>query len=341
MKRHRILRHIKNYHYLLILVSLFGIFAESCRKSNDYIRIEGGVWNTLWHVTYRGPQSLADSIPATLSSVGGSLNVFDSTSVVSRVNRDEKVELDSHFVRVLEVSKIINRETNGAFDPTLGPLIRAWGFGPGHNVSPDTARVDSLLRLVGIGKTGVNGKYLSKRDPRIEFNFSAIAKGYGCDMIAAMFERNGVEDYLIEIGGEIRCGGKSPKGGEWRISVDKPEWSMTSANHESQEIISITNCGVATSGNYRNFIKDSGRTFGHTISATSGRPVATDVISATVVAPTAMEADGYATAFMAMGSETGLATARRLNLPIMLILSDSTVVTTPPFDKLTSHREQY
>lgn len=304
-----------------------------CRH-NDYRQAQGGIWNTLWHSTYNGSASLADSIPAMLTEVGKSLNVFDTTSVVSQVNRKDTTEVTRDFILVYTEAKRISRLSGGMFDPTLGPLIRIWGFGPGHEVSSDTAAIDSLKRLVGIGKTRVEGGLLIKEHPGIEFNFSAIAKGFGCDRVAEMFGRNGVKDYMIEIGGEIACGGLSPGGEKWHISIDRPITDASGTSHDSQCIIAITDCGMATSGNYRNFRQENGRRIGHTVSPITGRPVATDLLSATVIAPSSMEADGWATAFMALGSRESIKIARELKLAVMLILEDSTELSTTEFDRL-------
>lgn len=299
----------------------------------EYRRAEGIIWHTAYHVTYNSDCNLEDSILASLNSVGNSLNVFDNNSLVSRVNAGDSVAVDSDFVRVYEASVNVYKLSDGAFDPTLGPLIMAWGFGRGHTATADTLRVDSLLSIVGIARTHLDHGLLVKEDPRIEFNFSAIAKGYGCDRVARMLAANGSDDYLIEIGGEIACAGVSPSGDKWRISIDRPV-VQDSVTHESQCIIEISDCGVATSGNYRNFHGEGNNRYGHTISAQTGRPVQTDVLSATVVATTAMEADALATAMMAMGAERAKNLAARLRLPVMLVLANHEVFMTPEFGAL-------
>lgn len=220
----------------------------------------------------------------------------------------------------------INRLSEGVFDPTLGPLITAWGFGKGHRATRDTLRLDSLLAITGINRTRIENGLLLKEDARIEFNFSAIAKGYGCDRVAEMLMRNGVTNFMVEIGGEIRCGGKSPSGGRWRISVDRPLLA-DSVVHESQCILELAGGGLATSGNYRNYRREGGRVLGHTISPVTGRPVETDVLSASVVAPTAMEADALATALMALGSERAKRLVVDEGYGALLVLADSTVWT--------------
>lgn len=319
----------------MMLTVVTGCGSGRGQEAGEYQKTEGMIWNTVYHITYRGPESLKDSIMPVLQRVGDALNVFDSKSLVSLVNSHDSTPVDNDFIQVYAASARINRLTGGAFDPTLSPLITAWGFGKGHKATADTARIDSILQFTGIGRTRIKNDALVKDDVRIQFNFSAIAKGYGCDCVGEMFRRNGVEDYLVEIGGEIAASGESPTGGKWRISVDRPELQADTILHDSQCVVEFTDNGMATSGNYRNFHTDKGGgNYGHTISSKTGRPVATDVVSATVIAKTAMEADALATSFMAMGSEAAKNLNRSLRLPVMLVLSDSTVWTSDQFQKL-------
>ncbi|MGN0237048.1 MAG: FAD:protein FMN transferase [Lepagella sp.] len=317
--------------WVMIMMSTMGVWMASCGK--EYRTNEGMIWHTSYHITYSSDRDMGDSIMATLRGVDRSLNVFDGTSLVSRANDGDSVEVDGHYIRVYEKSREIHRMSGGAFDPTLGPLITAWGFGKGHKATSDTLRIDSLMQIVGIAKTRLEGNRLVKGDRRIEFNYSAIAKGYGCDCVAEMLERNGISDYMVEIGGEIRCAGESPTGQGWRVSIDRPVRSER-VDHSSQCIIEITDRGMATSGNYRNYHQEGGKIYGHTISAKTGRPTLTDVLSATVVSGSSMEADGLATAMMAMGSERAKALADSLKLPVMLILTDTVVWQTSEFERL-------
>lgn len=303
--------------------------------SREYQNAEGMIWNTTYHVTYNGAPELKDSIMQVLNKVGASLNVFDEKSLVSRVNVSDSTAVDTDFIRVYVESVKVNRLTDGAFDPTLGPLIEAWGFGKGHKATGDTARIDSLMKFVGIDKTRLSMDTLVKDDSRIRFNFSAIAKGYGCDCVGEMLQRNGVEDWLVEIGGEISCRGKSPEGGKWRVSIDRPVMQKDRILHDSQCVVEVTDGGIATSGNYRNLQSDDkGQYYGHTISARTGRPARTDVISATVIGRTAMESDALATAFMAMGADDVKRLNKSTRLPVMLVLADSTVWYSGQFEKL-------
>lgn len=285
----------------LLSAFLLLIFLSGCQSKSDYRKVEGMIWNTLYHITYKGPESLKDSILPVLDEVGASLSVFDSNSLVSRLNAGDSIVADIHLLSVYQMSKKVSSASHGHFDPTVSPLVDAWGFGLGHTVSADTVAIDSILNFVGIDKTYLHDATIVKLDPRTRFNFSAIAKGYGCDAVGEMFRRNGVDDYMVEIGGELALRGQSPSGGKWRIAIDAPEEGSLPGESTSR-IIEVTDCGVATSGNYRNFREEGGVKTAHTISPITGRPVLGEVVSATVIAPTCMEADALATACMA-GSE--------------------------------------
>lgn len=325
---------------LAAAAGVISILSGGCGRSGngdsrEYQNAEGMIWNTTYHVTYNGGSELKDSIMQVLNKVGASLNVFDENSLVSRVNVSDSTAVDTDFIRVYVESVKVNRLTDGAFDPTLGPLIEAWGFGKGHKATGDTARIDSLMKFVGIDKTRLSMDTLVKYDSRIRFNFSAIAKGYGCDCVGEMLQRNGVEDWLVEIGGEISCRGKSPEGGKWRVSIDRPVMQKDRILHDSQCVVEVTDAGIATSGNYRNLQSDEkGQYYGHTISARTGRPARTDVISATVIGRTAMESDALATAFMAMGADDVKRLNKSTRLSVMLVLADSTVWYSGQFEKL-------
>lgn len=301
-----------------------------CSHRGNYRFEEGIAWNTIYHITYESSLDLSDSIRIVLSQIDGSLSPFNPSSTVSKINANLTDSVDSHFMAVYNESLQIHTESEGAFDPTLAPLIRAWGFGQGHSATSDTLRLDSLMQFVGIGKTAIAGAdRLTKENPAIEFNFSALAKGYGVDCIADMLLRNGVTNFLVEVGGEIRAQGLNHQGNEWVIGIEKP----LDMNHASETVLNIRldNGAVATSGNYRNYQEQGGRRYGHTISPATGRPVQTDVISATVIAPTCMEADALATCAMVMGSEEALSLCARMRAGVMLIKDDLTVMSNPVF----------
>lgn len=303
------------------LVVLFWLKPEK----NKWFQQSGVVWNTEYNIKYWGNADLSDSILTVFRRVELSVSPFNKESLVTALNENRTDTVDELLKKVYLRSVEVNRESNGAFDPTVSPLVNAWGFGYKHEQLPDALAIDSIMQFVGIGKTHLQGNRLVKDDPRITFNFSAIAKGMGSDEVGRMLERNGIENYLVEIGGEIVAKGKNPQGEKWVVSVDKPVVSADSVVHESAEVISVSGCGIATSGNYRNYKVDAeGRRYAHTISPATGLPVQSDVLSATVVAPDCMSADAYATSFMVMGFEQSKKLIEKNNsLAVMLILADS------------------
>lgn len=314
---------------LMPAVVVFG----SCRMKSDYRFEEGIAWNTLYHITYDSPSDLSDSISRIFVEIDASLSPFNPESTVSKINDNRTESVDNMFREVYHASSHINRESGGLFDPTLAPLIRAWGFGQGHEVNADTLKIDSLLNIVGISKTTIQGTRIIKENSSTEFNFSALAKGYGVDCIADMLERNGVNNYLVEVGGEIRASGVNPKGNKWSIGIDRP--LENGQPGDAVTTLYVNEAAVATSGNYRNFHDRGGKRFGHTISPETGRPVQTDVISATVVAPSCMEADALATCCMVMGSEKALPFCTGMRVGVMLILEDMSVVSNAAFNAFT------
>lgn len=325
------------YFGIILTMSILASVAVSCTGQKEIYRVEDGmVWNTSYHIVYKSEDVLTDSILKIFDEIDNSVSAFNENSTVSKINKNLSDSTDAHFRNVYSRSREISEATGGMFDPTLAPLIRAWGFGKGHEVNSDTLRIDSLLDLVGISKTTLKNNRLIKDNPNIEFNFSAIAKGYGVDCVADMFERNGVSDYLVEIGGEIRMAGKNDRNKVWAIGIDKPAITSSGAVEETVATLNITDAGVATSGNYRNYHVTDGGTFGHTISPVTGRPVQSDVISATVIAPTCMDADAIATSCMIVGRKKSLQLCDSLGYAVLLIDKDMKVFTNKIFRQLES-----
>lgn len=297
-----------------------------------YRNAQGMVWNTTYNITYEADADLSDSVIAELKRVERSVSAFDPGSVVSLINRNESDVTDTLFRQVYNTAVEVNRLSGGAFDPTLAPLINAWGFGYEKTETPDSAKIRDILRYIGIEKTSLLQGRLYKQDKRIQFNFSAIAKGFGCDRVATMFDRLGVDNYMVEIGGEIRMSGKNPKGEKWNISIDKPIFSADSEIHESQTVLPLTDCGMATSGNYRNFNEIDGKRVVHTIDRFTGYPALNELLSVTVIVPASktvtapcMLADAFATACMSMGGEKAKAMIESQGLAALFILADGTI----------------
>lgn len=267
-----------------------------------YQKAEGAIFGTLYHATYQSRRDLTAGLERELAAVDSSLSMFNPSSTLSRINRGETDSLDDRLLDVLLLATHVSRATGGAFDVTVAPLVNAWGFGYKHGQLPSAAQVDSLRALVGYEGLHIEGRRLRKDHAGAVIDLSAIAKGYGTDRAARYLESQGVKNYLVEIGGEIVARGTNAKGETWRIAVEKPVDDSLCARHESSATLTLTDCAMATSGNYRNYhVGPDGQKRAHTIDPHTGRPVQHSLLSATVIAPTCAEADAYATSFMVLG----------------------------------------
>lgn len=277
-------------------------------------RVLNGMIHTPYTVKYEAAASYDDEIRSLLQEYYHSINPFDSTSVISRVNRNEDVAVDTIFARVFATARRIAEDTGGALDVTCAPLINLWGFGFTHDSTEVTqAVIDSIRSFVGYAKVRINDSArVVKDDPRIQLNFSALGDGCSCDLIGELLERNGVANYMVEVGGEVRTRGVNAGGKGWRIGIVTPEDDPEGINTHLQAIVSLRGTyGLATSGNYRNFYEKDGQKYGHTINPHTGYPARCDVLSATVIAPDCMQADAYATAIMVGGRDLAAQIARR------------------------------
>lgn len=318
---------------LTTIIPSLVLLLSSCSDKQEWHKNQGMIWNTVWHATYCGPEEAVSAAIDSLKAVEGSVSAFDENSLISVINRSDSGLADRHLTAVYETSKRINHMSNGLFDPTLSPLIKAWGFGKGHTPTADTARIETILAYVGIDKTRIENGMLYKDSPEISFNFSAIAKGYGVDVAAQTLLEQGCTDLMMEIGGEVVCRGLNPEGKKWRILIETPDEEYlkevfkneNEPTFSKQLIVELSDEALATSGNYRNFHSESGQTFGHTISPVTGRPIKTDILSASVIAPSCMEADAFATACMAMGSAEGMAMLDQAGLAGAFILCSGEV----------------
>jgi thiamine biosynthesis lipoprotein len=205
-----------------------------------------------------------------------------------------------------KVAREVSEKSNGAFDITVGPLVKAWGFGFGNKDHTKIPNVKEILPYIGYHKVRLENHRLIKDNPKILVDANALAQGQSSDIIAKLLEENGCTNYLVEIGGEIVCKGLNAKNDKWRIGIDNPVDDTTGVNEGLQSVISISNCALTTSGNYRKFYYLNGKKYAHEIDPHTGYPVVHNLLSATVVAPTCILADAYATTFMVIGVEATL-----------------------------------
>ena len=297
----------KTYLALLTIIAVAGLVLYLPHRKDGgeraYLHNEGTIFGTLYHVKYLYDQDLKAEIEAALQKVDASLSMFNPQSTISQINKGETDKVDSMLSEVLQLSFTINKATNGAFDPTVAPLVNAWGFGFKNGQFPDSIQVDSLRALIGLSRIHLQDCRLTRDNPSSILDFSAIAKGYGVDKAADVLRSHGIQDFMVEIGGEVVTAGVNDKGEPWRIGINKPDDDSTSTNTSLQDIVALSDKAIATSGNYRNYYIHEGRRIAHTINPLTGYPAQQDILSSTVLAPTCAEADAFATAFMVLGLE--------------------------------------
>ncbi len=303
----------KKIKVLFPAICLF-FFINSCKSEiNEYEKIQGNVFGTTFLVKYSdsNQRDFTSDIALLFKKFNNSLSTYHKNSVISHLNNGlTDTIVNDNFKNVVLLSKKIYSKTDGYFDPTVGKMVNAWGFGPiKRQTKPTNMEVDSLMQYVGFEKIEIDGNHLTKQNAAVFLDFNAIAKGYGVDVIANFLESNDVKDYLIEIGGEVKVKGKNNRGLNWVIGIENPNFDGT---RSLQKKIRLNNEVMATSGNYRKFKTDSltGKKIAHTLNPKTGFPAKTDLLSASVIAPVSCaEVDAYATAFMAMGFEK----AKKLN----------------------------
>ena len=289
----------------LSLLTFLFLFSCSFHKELKPVKLIGEAQGTYYSIIYfdaeeRNFQSEIDSI---LTAFDQSVSLWVPNSVLSRVNQnDSTLVLDAHFIFNFQLAKQVSEATDGAFDFTVAPLIKAWGFGFDENKKVDEQIIDSLLLLVDYRNVEIRNGKVKKSDPRITFDFNAIAQGFSVDVIAAWLESKGVENYLVDVGGEVKAKGSKPDGSFWKVGIEKPAKDKNDAR-DLKAVVEINNSSIATSGNYRKFYEEDGIRYSHTIDPHSGYPVQHSLHSVSVLTNNTGLADAYATAFMVWGFE--------------------------------------
>ncbi len=293
--------------FLLFLI-IGSVFIIRQQHSLPYQHDEGFIFGTVYHITYQSDRNYQKEYienVGELNFVNNEFSMFDKNSTVSLINTNNpSVYISDSFLSVYLLAQEVNQETDGAFDITVAPLVNAWGFGFKQQRLPDKKQVDSLLQFVGMDKFRITPtRRYEKSDPRVMLDFSAIAKGYGADVVARFLKTKGIKNFMVEIGGEVVASGISEKRVPWKIGVTKPAEDSTSMDAQLQTVLNVTDIAMATSGNYRNFYYKGGRKYAHTIDPRTGYPVQHSILSATVLADQCAKADAYATSFMVLGLE--------------------------------------
>lgn len=312
-------------HNKALIFALMLAVLPACSTRWVYHFQEGPVYGSTYHITYEYKPSvtLEKEIIRILERINVSMSTYDPNSTLSRINNnDTSARLDDDLKRVLEAGREVSERSGGAFDMTVAPLVNAWGFGFAAREKITPEMIDSLLAFTGFNKIHIDGDLLIKDDPRIMIDPNAITPGYVADVIAEFFDSVGVVNYLVEIGGELRCLGKNREGNPWRVGVDKP--LENAVEREIQQIFHLGNISVATSGNYRKFYEENGVKYSHTIDPKTGYPARSNLLSATVFADQCIYADAYATVFMVTGFEKAKELSAEIpGIQVYLIYSDS------------------
>lgn len=316
--------HFKQYFAIVFFsfIFLFNCKAPAPEKPL-YTRLEGNVFGTTYHITYKSQQNYQKEIDQIFEDFNNSLSTYIPTSIISKVNQnDTTVVVDDYFIESFEKAKRIYKETDGYFDPTIGKLINAYGFGSGKEKKDlTTEEISELMKITGFDKIELKERKL-KKAPEIEFNVNAFAKGLGIDVVGRFFESKDIQDYLVEIGGEIRARGESPRQKLWKVALDDPN---TDGTRSQSRVIELDNQSMATSGNYRKFkVNSKGEKIVHTVNPKTGLAQESNLLSVSVLMKgDCADVDAYATAFLAMGLEkTKAFIAKRSDLKVVLLFAD-------------------
>lgn len=300
--------------FITAAIALLALQITACSKPVEAVKISGPTMGTRYNITLFPAKDQAidsarmqQSIDDSLKRINQQMSTWDKTSEITRFNQSESTEwfeVSAEFAKVAAAAQEISKMSGGAFDITVGPLIRMWGFGKDlTNNNPDQASIDAALQNMGYQKLQVRQSppALRKQIPGLQINLSAIAKGYAVDAIAEQLEQQGIINYLVEIGGEIRANGVKANGDLWRVAIEKPE----TKERAIQQGLLLKDVGIATSGDYRNYVERDGKRYSHTINPATGKPITHQLASITILHESAMMADGLATAIMVLGEEKG------------------------------------
>jgi thiamine biosynthesis lipoprotein len=307
----------------LVFISVV-LLLTGCDSGPEIIKISGSKMGTTYHVTVvadqPAPDDLAKRIDAVLDIVDHSMSTYKAASELSQFNDlavGSSQQISADFARVLAVSKTVWERSGGAFDPTVGPLVDLWGFGPiATDVVPEQAQIDAAKAELGFQYLTLNNSELAK-SKAVRVDLSAVAKGYAVDLVADLLEMLALPDYLVEVGGEMRLSGSNPEGMPWRVAIELP-----SLMPQVERIIAVQDMAVATSGDYRNYFEQQGVRYSHTIDPRTGQPITHSLASVTVLAELCADADAWATAFMVLGDKEGMALANELAIPLYMLIKD-------------------
>jgi thiamine biosynthesis lipoprotein len=322
---------VKSVSQWLALIGLAFFIASCAKVGPQIVEVRGNTMGTYYQVKYvlsaeqQGDSGLAlkalqSGIDKRLELVNDQMSTYRPDSELSRFNRAEKsLEVSAATRQVIEASLTLFEQSNGAFDATVGPLVNLWGFGPNKKATkvPSAELIAEKQKIVGSQYLSVNGNTISKAIPELYVDLSAIAKGYGVDVIAAYLQEMGINNYLVDIGGELRLKGQKPQNTPWIVAIERP-----AEKQSVQRIINVGDNAIATSGNYRNYFESDGLRYSHSIDPRTGKPISHKLVSVTVINKSSMLADSLATAITVLGPESGLAFAKKYNLAVYLLVKE-------------------
>lgn len=316
------MKNIGILHRLFVVA--IAVLLVGCGEAPTVTRLQGRALGTNYNITVVGslPEEFSGRLEGLYTEVNESMSIFSKSSLLSRINRSECDSVDHHITRCVEMARRVSTISDGAYDITIGPLVEALGFAAEE--ADYKVNVDSLLEFVGYQKVTIVDGRVVKADPRVSIDLNSIAKGYTVDLVAELIEEYGHRNYLVDIGGEIRCSGTNPRGELWSIGVETPfEGNYSTSGEYLTSIVRISGVGMATSGNYRNFRTDAeGNKYTHIIDPRTGENTISSLLSATVVAQSCMQADAYATMFMALGLERSREVAQREGIAALFIYDE-------------------
>ena len=315
---------------LLLIATVVALIVVDCHRkptpkvAQPSVTLRGEALGTIYQITAVGslPDNFGTRLDSLFALANSSMSIFDPNSLLSRINRGETNVADDHIIHCIEIAQNVSQLSDGAYDITIKPLVEAFGFA-GKN--PDyTINIDSLLNFVGYEKVTTDGNTIHKSDPRVKIDLNSIAKGYIVDLAARLVESTGCENYLVDIGGEIYCRGTNPRGERWGVGIETPfEGNFSLTGEHITTIVRVSEVGMATSGNYRNFRTDSeGNKYTHIINPRTGESTTSSLLSATVLAESCALADAYGTMFIALGLERSFEVAEEAGIAALFIYDD-------------------
>ena len=287
------------------IIGLFFLNTLSFFSQNQLIKMEGYAQGSTYHITYIDKQNrdFQPDIEKILVDFDSSVSTYIPNSIISRINSNQKnVVVDNYFITCFNKAKEVWQNTHGAFDPTVYPLVNAWGFGPGKKQKIEKTKIDSILKFVGFNLIKLKGNKVVKKDPRVALDFNAFAQGYSVDVVSEFLNSKGITSYIVEIGGEVYAKGKNINNEFWKIGIEKPIDNKESEN-PLKAIVNLENLAIATSGNYRRFIIEDGVKYAHHLDPKTGYPTKNNLLSASIIAKECITSDAYATGILVMGLE--------------------------------------